>query len=188
MATSRRGSAAHAHKIDPTDPRDLTRAELDCRRRVMQEFRELRDGVPQMADAHLCNIATQLGITESRRLVGRHVLQRDEMDRDFEDAICITGHWTKYGAVYAIPYRCLLPVERPNLLAAGRIISVDHRVHHATKEIPACMAVGEAAGQAAVLALERGGDAGEVDVALLRQRLVAAGAILDYFDSGDSGG
>jgi glycine/D-amino acid oxidase-like deaminating enzyme len=175
--------AAAGYKIDPTDPRDLTRAELDCRRLVMEEFRRLRAEVPEMADAHLCNIATQLGITESRRLVGRHVLQREEMDRDFEDAICITGHWTKYGAVYAIPFRCLLPVERRNLLAAGRIISVDHRVHHATKEIPACMAVGEAAGQAAVLALENAGDAAGVDVPRLRRRLVESGAILDYFES-----
>jgi hypothetical protein len=135
--------------IDPTDPRDLTFAEVECRRLVMEQVRVLRDEVPGMQDAHLCNVATQLGITESRRLVGRAVLTRDEMNADCGDAICITGHWTKYGAVYAIPYRCLQTRELANLLAAGRMISVDHRVHHATKEIPACMAVGEAAGQAA---------------------------------------
>jgi len=69
------------------------------------------------------------------------------------------------------------------IAAAGPILSVDHRVHHATKEIPACMAVGQAAGIAAVLALEHGGDAGAVDVATLRRRLVAAGALLDYLDT-----
>jgi len=62
------------------------------------------------------------------------------------------------------------------------MISVDHRVHHATKEIPACMAVGEAAGCAAALALACGGDVSAVDVAALRRRLVAGGALLDYFD------
>ena len=175
--------ASLGHKIDPTDPRDLTRAEIECRRLVMEEYRRLREQVPEMAEAHLCNIATQLGITESRRLVGRAVLTRDQMDVDRDDAICITGHWTKYDAVYAIPYRCLLPRERTNLLAAGRIISVDHRVHHATKEIPACMAVGEAAGIAATLALESGGDVSAVDPAALRDRLRAAGALLDYFEN-----
>jgi len=169
-------------KIDPTDPRDLTAAEVECRRLVMREVRSLREQVPELARAHVCNIATQLGITESRRLQGRFVLTREHMDRNFDDAICITGHWTKYGAVYAIPYRCLQTREFRNLLAAGRIISVDHRVHHATKEIPACMAVGEAAGQAAVLALSHGGDAGAVDAAQLRRGLVASGALLDYFD------
>jgi hypothetical protein len=150
----------------------------------MEEVRKLRDEVPGMADAHLCNVATQLGITESRRLVGRFVLTRDQMNADCDDAICITGHWTKYGAVYAIPYRCLQTREFANLLAAGRMISVDRRVHHATKEIPACMAVGEAAGRAAVLALECGGDASAVDAAELRRRLCDGGALLNYFDSG----
>ena len=108
------------------------------------------------------------------------MLARDEMNRDFDDAIAITGHWTKYDVVYAIPYRCLQAREYRNLLAAGRDISVDHRAHNATKEIPACMATGEAAGLAARLALDSGGDATRIDVADLRKRLRASGAILDY--------
>ena len=178
------GSAARiGRRIDATDPRDLTFAELECRRLVMEEVKRLRAERPEMAHAHICNIATQLGITESRRLVGEHVLTRDEMNRDFDDAIAITGHWTKYDAVYAIPYGCLRAREYRNLLAAGRDISVDHRVHHATKEIPACMAVGEAAGLAARLALEQKGDTSAVDPAALRRRLREHGALLDYFAS-----
>ena len=168
-------------RIDPTDPRDLTFAELECRRLVMEEVARLRAERPEMQHAHICNIATQLGITESRRLVGEHVLTRDEMDRDFDDAIAITGHWTKYDAIYAIPYGCLRTREIRNLLAAGRNISVDHRVHHATKEIPACMAVGEAAGLAARLSLDQNADPGAVDPQLLRRELRASGALLDYF-------
>jgi hypothetical protein len=176
------GSAARIERrIDATDPRDLTFAELECRRLVMEEVERLRAERPEMKHAHICNIATQLGITESRRLVGEHVLTREEMDRDFEDAIAITGHWTKYDAVYAIPYRCLRTREFRNLLAAGRDISVDHRVHHATKEIPACMAVGEAAGLAAALALDARSDPGAVDPQQLRKQLRARGALLDYF-------
>ena len=99
-----------------------------------------------------------------------------------DDTICVTGHWTKYDAIYSIPYRCLLPRERTNLLAAGRIISVDHRVHHATKEIPACMAVGEAAGSAAALSLEleHAGDVTAVDPSRLRAHLTERGGLLDY--------
>jgi glycine/D-amino acid oxidase-like deaminating enzyme len=175
--------AGSPKKIDPLDPRDLTFAELDCRRRVMEEVRALRSDVPGMERAHICNIATQLGITESRRLVGRTVLTRDAMNVDCDEAICVTGHWTKYGAVYAIPYSCLLTREISNLLAAGRMISVDHRVHHATKEIPACIAVGQAAGSAAVLALAHEGDATAVDVGALRRRLGQDGALLDYFEN-----
>jgi hypothetical protein len=65
-------------------------------------------------------------------------------------------------------------------LVAGRNISVDHRVHHATKEIPCCLAVGEAAGKAAAMACAATAAVHEVDTAELKQALSAAGAILDY--------
>jgi 2-polyprenyl-6-methoxyphenol hydroxylase-like FAD-dependent oxidoreductase len=167
-----------SRRIDATSPEDLTYAEIECRRRVMAELDRLRREVPGFAKAHLCRIADQLGITESRRLVGRYVLGRGDMDKPFEDAVALTGHWTKYGAWYQIPYRSLLAAELPNLLAAGRCISADHRVHHATKEIPACMATGEAAGTAAALALRAGVEPAELDPKPLRERLLAQGAIL----------
>ncbi len=175
------GSMTRAdRKIDATDPRELSYAELACRRLVMEEFRGLRAKFPELRDAHLCEIARLIGVTESRRLVGRHVLRRDERQKPLPDAIAITGHWTKYGAVYAIPYGCLVPNERENLLVTGRCISVDHQTHNATKEIPPALATGEAAGVAAGMALERNGRVAEVDVGALQARLRARGAIVDY--------
>jgi hypothetical protein len=168
---------AIGRRIDATSPEDLTFAELECRKRVMAEVDRLR-GLAGFEHAHLCRIAEQLGITESRRLHGRYVLGRDDVDRSFEDAIAVTGHWTKYEATYEIPYRCLLPETLSNLLVAGRCISVDHRVHHATKEIPACMATGEAAGTAAALAVRTGVAPASLDPGPLRRRLLEKGAIL----------
>jgi 2-polyprenyl-6-methoxyphenol hydroxylase-like FAD-dependent oxidoreductase len=167
-----------ARAIDATSPEDLTYAELECRRRVMAEIDRLRAEDPAFARAHVCRIADALGITESRRLVGRRVLTREEMDRVVDDGVALTGHWTQYGALYSIPYGCLLARELPNLLVAGRCISVDHRVHHATKEIPACFATGEAAGAAAALALGAGVEPAELDVQRLREHLLGVGAIL----------
>jgi hypothetical protein len=106
-------------------------------------------------------------------------MDRDDLDRTFDDTIARTGHWTKYDCVYNIPYRSLLPAGLDNLLVAGRCISVDHRVHHATKEIPPCMATGEAAGTAAALAARLGISAGNVDVQELQARLKSQGALLD---------
>ncbi len=167
-------------KIDATDPEDLTFAEVECRRQVMAEVDRLRAEVPEFRRAHVCDVASQLGITESRRLHGDYVLQRDDVDRSFDDTIAVTGHWTKYGARYAIPYRALRSSRVANLLVAGRCISVDHRVHHATKEIPPCMATGEAAGTAAALAVRGGVAPGAVDVTALRDQLRGAGAIVDF--------
>ncbi len=167
-----------SRRIDATKPEDLTFAALECRRLVMEEVDRLRREVPGFSDAHLCHIADQLGVTESRRLQGEYVLTREDMDRPFDDVVAVTGHWTKYEALYHIPYRALLPRELSNLLVAGRCISVDHRVHHATKEIPACMATGEAAGTAAALAVREGVDLKQLDVSGLQRRLVEKGAIL----------
>ncbi|MGH7287894.1 MAG: FAD-dependent oxidoreductase, partial [Myxococcota bacterium] len=168
-----------ARRIDATLPEDLSYAEVECRKRVMGEFERLRKEEPGFERAHLCRVAEQLGITESRRLLGRSRLGRDDVDRRSPDAVALTGHWTKYGALYWIPYGALLPRELDNLLVAGRCISVDHRVHHATKEIPACFATGEAAGAAAALALRAGVAPAALEVAALRRHLLAAGAILD---------
>ena len=162
-----------SRKIDATNPDDLTYAEVECRKRVMEEVDRLRRELPGFKDAHLCHIADQLGITESRRLIGEYVLGRDDIDKPCDDVITITGHWTKYEALYYIPYRSLLPKEFSNLLAAGRCISVDHRVHHATKEIPPCMATGEAA-----LVVRSGVGPKQLDVKLLQRRLEEQGAIL----------
>jgi len=172
------GSIEKIGRIDPTSPEELSHAEVECRRRVQAEFERLRREAPGFEAAHLCHVADQLGITESRRLVGRRVLARDDMDAVLDDAIAVTGHWTRYGATYPIPYDCLLPRAPSNLLVAGRCISVDHRTHHATKEIPACMATGQATGTAAALALAAGVEPPELDVARLRRRLAEAGAIV----------
>ncbi len=165
-------------RIDATNPDDLTYAEIECRRMVMEEVERLRQQVPGFQDAYLTDVALTLGITESRRLVGRYVLRREDLDRPFDDVIAVTGHWTKYDCTYQIPYRSLLPQRVSNLLAAGRCISVDHRTHHATKEIPACFATGEAAGIAAALALGRNVALPEIDVSELQRALVKAGAWL----------
>ena len=167
-----------ARRIDATNPDDLTFAEIECRRMAMDEVARLRKDVSGFEDAYLTDVALTLGVTESRRLQGEYVLARDDIDRVFDDTIATTGHWTKYSALYHIPYRSLLPRTVDNLLVAGRCISVDHRAHHATKEIPPCFATGEAAGIAATHALRSESPVQSVDVGVLQSELRRAGAWL----------
>ena len=173
------GEGRTQRKIDATDPVEVAEALAECRRMVKEEAARLKESVPAFRDAHISMIADQLGITESRRLQGEYVMSRDDLDRPFADTVARTGHWTKYGCVYNIPYRSLQPKGVTNLLTAGRCISVDHRVHHATKEIPACMATGEAAGTAAAMAVQEGRGVKEIDVAGLQRRLREKGAMLE---------
>jgi hypothetical protein len=162
-------------RVDATDPDDLTAAELECRDGVRAEVDRLRAAHP---GAWLDDVAKMIGITESRRLVGDYVLEKSDGDRRFADAVARTGHWTKREVVYDVPLRCLTTATVHNLLASGRCISTSRYVHQATKEIPAAMATGEAAGAAAVHALGAAGDVRAVDVDGLRRDLAAAGAIV----------
>lgn len=173
------GEARTRLRVDATDPVEVSEALTECRQMVKEEAARLQASHAAFRDAYVSLIADQLGITESRRLQGEYVMSRDDLNRDFPDVIARTGHWTKYDCVYNIPYRSLLPRRLSNLLTAGRCISVDHRVHHATKEIPPCMATGEAAGTAAAMALAAGVGVKEVDLPRLQERLRRQGAILD---------
>ncbi len=160
-------------RVDATDPDDLTAAELECRAAVREQIARVRAVHPGV---WLDDVAKMIGITESRRLVGDYVLEKSDGDRRFPDAIARTGHWTKRDVVFDVPYRCLTTVSVRNLLVAGRCISTSRYVHQATKEIPAAMATGEAAGAAGAAA--RSGDVHAVDVDALRRDLAAAGAIV----------
>lgn len=173
------GDARVRRKIDATDPVEVSESLAECRLLVREEAARLIDSTPGFEHASVSLMADQLGITESRRLLGEYVLSRDDLNADFDDVIARTGHWTKYDCVYSIPYRSLLPRQLDNLLVAGRCISADHRAHHATKEIPPCMATGEAAGTAAAMAVQMDVGVKTLDAGALQQRLREHGAILD---------
>ena len=166
----------HPDRVDACDPDDMTRAELACRDAAREAFASLRRDVPAFAGAWLDDYARMLGITESRRLVGDYVLRKEDGDVRFPDSVAQTGHWTRREVVFDVPYRCLTTPAAANLLVAGRCISTTRYVHQATKEIPAAMATGEAAGVAAVHAGRDEGDVRAVDVTALRRDLRAAGA------------
>ena len=168
----------HGERVDACDPDDMTRAELACRAAAASAFADLRASDPALRDAWLDDYARMLGITESRRLVGDHVLTKEEGDVPFADAIARTGHWTKRGIVYEIPYGCLTTPAAANLLVAGRCISTSRYVHQATKEIPAAMATGEAAGVAAAISADTGTGVRDLPVADVRAALRSAGADL----------
>lgn len=182
-------------EIDPLDPDDLTRAEVEARLQAMQLLEFFRQRVPGFARARIAATGTQIGIRESRRIVGRYTLTAQDVleARRFDDAVARSaypidvhnpsgaGTTTKRlapGASYEIPYRCLVPCNREQLLVAGRCISTTHEALASTRLTPTVMTLGQAAGTAAALACERGVSVGDVDTQELRGRLVADGVDL----------
>jgi hypothetical protein len=181
--------------IDPLDPGDLTRAEIEARLQVMQLLTFFRARVPGFENARLAATGAQVGIRESRRIVGRYTLTAQDVleARRFDDAIArsaypidihnpsgagTTTRRLAAGQTYEIPYRCLLPVNREQLLVAGRCISTTHEALASTRLTPTVMTLGQAAGTAAALARSRGVHAADVDPAELRAALIADGVDL----------
>jgi hypothetical protein len=181
--------------VDPLDPDDLTRAEVESRLQAMQLFEFFRARVPGFRNARIAGSGTQVGIRESRRIVGRYTLTRDDVlgARKFDDAVArsaypidvhnprgsgTTTERLAPGESYEIPYRTLVPVNREQLLVAGRCISTTHEALASTRLTPTVMTLGQAAGTAAALANARGVRAGDVDTRELRTQLVADGVLL----------
>jgi len=181
--------------VDPLDPDDITRAEVEARGQVMQLLRFFRERVPGFENARLAATGTQIGVRESRRIVGRYTLTREDVleARQFDDAIArsaypidvhnpsgsgTTTHRLAHGTAYEIPYRCLVPVNREQLLVAGRCISTTHEALASTRLTPTVMTLGQAAGTAAALANQHGVRVGDVDAHLLRSTLSADGVDL----------
>jgi len=75
------------------------------------------------------------------------------------------------GDWYDIPYRSLLSVAVPNLLSSGRCISATHEGMAGARVMGTCIAIGQAAGTAAALAIAEGVSPAEIDVQQLRSWL-----------------
>ena len=181
--------------VDPLDPDDLTRAEVEARAQVMQLLDFFRADVPGFANARIAATATQIGVRESRRIEGEYTLTADDVlhARGFEDAIArsaypidihnpagsgTTTHRLAPGTSYEIPYRCLVPKGIEDLLVAGRCISTTHEALASTRLTPTVMTLGQAAGTAAALSLQRGVTPRALDPATLRERLIRDGVDL----------
>jgi hypothetical protein len=181
--------------VDPLDPDDLTRAEIEARAQVMQLLDFFRKDVPGFANARIAATATQIGVRESRRIEGEYTLTADDVlhARTFDDAIArsaypidihnptgsgTTTHRLAPGASYEIPYRCLVPKNVDDLLVAGRCISTTHEALASTRLTPTVMTLGQAAGTAAALSLQQNVSPRELDPALLRERLIRDGVDL----------
>jgi FAD-dependent oxidoreductase family protein len=181
--------------VDVTDPWFLTEVEMAGRRQVLDYARFLRDRVPGYEAASLIGVGTQIGVRETRRVFGDQRLTGDDVlaARQFDDQIGLCGapvedhhagsdttwRYLPEGRAVGIPYGTLVARDAANVLVAGRCFSATHDAHAAVRSMAQCMAMGQAAGTAAALALADGVDPREVDPAALRDELRRDGAIVD---------
>jgi hypothetical protein len=186
----------HIFGIDGTKAEDLTRAAIEGRKLIDTQIRFLRKYVPGFEDIHLVHSGDQVGIRETRRIVGDYTLVADDFlsARTFEDDIARNSYYIDIhltnasstmtikhlpkGQSHGVPYRCMLPQGRSNLIVAGRSVSSDRPVQGSLRVMPNCFAMGEAAGVAASMASSAGTGFRQVPIAKLQRKLIEQGAWL----------
>ena len=175
-------------KMNPTDPFELSKAEMIGREQVFEMVNFLKRHSKAFDNCTVISVANEIGVRESRKLKGLHILTADELVKctNFDDAIARgnydidihnpsgTGtniYYFKNGESYTIPYRSLVAKEYVNLLVAGRCLSATHEAQAAIRVMPICACVGQAAGTAVAVALKSGADTHTVSVDKIREIL-----------------
>jgi len=185
--------------VDATDVRSLTEGEIEGRRQVREMVGFWKRNVAGFQSCNLIDTAARLSIRETRRIVGEHMLTGQDVveNKTVPDAIAI-GCWPidvhrgkgeiptdqdrRYRGYrprpYQISYRCLVPLRVDQLLVAGRCVSTTREGMGSIRVMGTCMALGEAAGTAAALAVVAQVRPRDLDTAALGRALRNQGAIV----------
>ena len=193
---------ADGSAVDGTDARSLSGGEVEGRRQALDYLAFLRARVPGFEAAYVLEIAPQLGIRETRRLLGEHLLSADDVlgCADFADTIGVNGwplelhvagdvewRWPpipESRGFNQLPLRMLLPrrdgdtTAAFNLLVAGRCASMTHEGQSAARVSGACFVMGQAAGTVAALAAAGRRPLRDIATETLQLALEADGAFL----------
>lgn len=180
----------HVFGVDGTLAEDLTRGAIEGRRTAERQLQFFRRYVPGFEHAHMVASGEQLGIRETRRIVGDYILTVDDFlaARSFPDDIARNAYYIDIhlansqsemtfnhlppGVSHGVPYRIMLPVGIDNLWVAGRCVSSDRAVQGSLRVMPNCFSMGQASGTAAALALRDGTGSRGISVVELQQRLL----------------
>lgn len=181
----------NAIDIDGTNADDLTRATFICRKQMDDIVKYLREFVPGYENCYVISSASLMGIRETRHFKGKYTLNEQDIleAKIFDDYVVkdayfnfdvhnITGSGLDKTGVqklfkqkkgYTIPYRCLIPDVKENLLLCGRNISGTHMAHSNYRVMPICIGIGEAAGAAAYISVSQDSNLKDVDAKEIRQ-------------------
>lgn len=175
--------------IDCTNVWDLTRAEIEGRKQVLQAIEALRLYQPGFEKAKLRTMGSSIGTRESRKIKGRSQLTEQDVKNqaEFEDTIGIFPEFLDaYGIViipttgryFQVPYGIMVPENVDNLLVAGRSVAGDRVSHSATRQMMCCALTGQGAGVAAATAAKTGQTTATVDIAKVQIQLEKQGVRL----------
>lgn len=155
-------------RLNPVDPWDLSQAEYAGRKQAQELMQFFKNECAGFQNATLISTGVQIGVRESRRVVGDYILTAEDLltSTKFADSVALGGYpidihnptgakttttYLKPGQFYYIPLRSMIAQEFSNLLVCGRCLSATHEAGAAIRVTPIAMATGQAAGVAAGL-------------------------------------
>lgn len=185
-------NATRISKGSALDVNDLTQAEVNVRKQVTTFVTFLKQYVPGFQDAYLSATPIEIGVRETRRIIGDYTITlKDILSRSqFHDVIAKGfgvidihepgGRELRFDSIeeYQIPYRCLIPQTLDNMVVAGRCISCDHESLGTIRTIPTCMYTGHAAGVAAALAIRQESLPRSLNVTMIQDALIKQKAVI----------
>ena len=191
-------NATRVFEVNGTNVNDLTYGSVETRRQAVMLADLMRENFPGFEHSYLQETGTQVGIRETRRIIGEYQLTgRDVLSgRQFPDVIAmgafgidihiadfsgggVVGLDLSPGTSYDIPYRCLVPLDIDNILVGGRCISVSHVAFGSSRIMAVASGTGHAAGVAAALCVLNNTTPRELDYPSLRDAMLDQGAILE---------
>ncbi|MDB5606023.1 MAG: FAD-dependent oxidoreductase [Bradyrhizobium sp.] len=178
--------------IDPLDPCQASAAERIGRQQVKCIVGFLKRDVPGFENAVLASIAPRIGVRETRRIVGDYTLTEQDILSGviFPDSIALgcgpmdihdaqgTGiQLFMPPAPFEIPMRCLVPAGVEGLIVTGRAISATRAANGGARHMATAMALGQAAGSMALVAISHANAVHSIPAASVRSLLDADGAL-----------
>jgi len=167
-----------------TKVEDLTTLEVEMRKKILKGHAFLKKNFPTFNNSYILDTASQTGTRGSRRLIGNYIITKDDFQncKKFEDTIAVfprlgPPNTTDVKRVY-IPYRALVPDKIEGLLVAGRSFSSDFAANNMANLIPHCIAMGQAAGTAAAIAVQQNISPHKINYATLQRNLLKQGVAL----------
>jgi hypothetical protein len=174
-------------RFTPLDPAYLEALRAHACACAEQVVAFLRASRPGFAEARIADWPARVGIRETRRLVGRVVMTRDDVlsGRRRRDEVALSTWpielWEDHRrpryeypeAPCSVPLGALVSRTHPTLGAAGRCLSATHEALGALRVIGTALATGEAIGVAAALAVRARIPLASVDADRVRARILA---------------
>jgi hypothetical protein len=138
------------------------------------------------SDRKTREIVTTPGMPQFRttaHIRGDYSLKVADAYRHFEDAVCAINDFEHRDHLFEVPLRTLTRRDFPNMLTAGRSASGGGYGWDLLRVIPPAILTGQAAGEAACLALKQGCGAAQVDIRALQTKLEGENVMIHFPDS-----